>query len=940
MKGLCLALLTASAQAAATLKQFTLDSADTPHAGYIIELEPGAANSKRDTHSLFHKRAEELAADYSVKHEFTNSDYFYGLSIDATKEDAATLAALPEVKNIWPNRVHSRPSAYISTPRSTTGVQSSRVSIRADNVTVAHVTGDSDIHSSLKMADVDKVHKLGITGKGVKVAVIDSGIDYRHPALGGGFGEGFKVAGGYDLVGEDYTGFNTPVPDSDPLTTCLEGGHGTHVAGTIAARDPKGVGFGVLGVAPDASIYAYRIFSCEGSAADDIIMQSFEKAAGDGVDVISMSAGYTNIWETDSPYAPLMQGLLDKGVGLVIAAGNDGGRGPYFASAPALVPAVIAVGSVANDVFTNIYHANDSTGQMIEYSRIVPVEDAENEFHVFTVPNEDSSCTLESWTNASKDFSDKKHLIALLSAGSTCQYMTKLNEFTNATGITEIWLEAYAGADLRLEEPGWWPGYNVLQIDPAQGKKMRAGLAAQGANYTLTFKDQEVHDTPQWDGGSMNFFSTYGPTMEMSLKPQIAAPGGNILNVWPVTDGLGYAIISGTSMATPFLSGVYALIKASDPSLTPEEIRIRLQNSAVPMIEAGQTDLLSTTAHQGAGLVNALNGINYAKTKVTPSELNLRDSSKPKAQTITIENRSKTSKTYTLGHKGAGMIDALPQILAANTNNQFRWAADYTASYATAKFSKATVKVAAGSKATVEVTITPPTDFVVDKLPVYAGYITLKSGEEKIVVPYAGVPYSRNAFPVLDTTNVTALDFITPGPPEGIPVVPSLSSNDQNIRNNDIDTYTFVDGNFPGVFLSVRQPSANVRVDLVPVDTKFEPTYYGYDTSIKHSNFTRPPLDLESLDNIFNVSSYGATAISYGIPSVPRAGELGRLWRGYGAYRMYWDTPIVGLNNGTTYELPNGDYRFLLRVLKWGKDWQKSESYESWLSPIASIKRA
>jgi subtilisin family serine protease len=151
------------------------------------------------------------------------------------------------------------------------------------------------------------------------------------------------------------------------------------------------VGFGVVGVAPDASLYAYRIFSCTGSAADDIIMQAFERAGKDGVDLISMSAGYSNLWETNSPYAPLMKGLREKGVGLVIAAGNDGGRGPYFASTPALIQDVIAVGSTANTKFTTMYRAKDSAGQTIDYAGLIPMSDSKAKYNVFTVPNDQSS---------------------------------------------------------------------------------------------------------------------------------------------------------------------------------------------------------------------------------------------------------------------------------------------------------------------------------------------------------------------------------------------------------------------------------------------------------------------------------------------------------------------------------------------------------------------
>jgi subtilisin family serine protease len=69
------------------------------------------------------------------------------------------------------------------------------------------------------------------TGKGVRVVVIDTGVDYYHPALGGCFGEGCKISFGYDFVGDDYDYTYIPVEDPDPLATCTGGGHGTHVLG-------------------------------------------------------------------------------------------------------------------------------------------------------------------------------------------------------------------------------------------------------------------------------------------------------------------------------------------------------------------------------------------------------------------------------------------------------------------------------------------------------------------------------------------------------------------------------------------------------------------------------------------------------------------------------------------------------------------------------------
>lgn len=142
------------------------------------------------------------------------------------------------------------------------------------------------------MTGVNKVHAMGNKGKGVKVGIIDSGVDYTHPALGGGFGPVFKDIGGYDFVGDNYPN-GDPVPDNDPLSQC--NGHGTHVAGIVAA-DPDNE-WNVTGVAPEASINSYRIFGCDDGADDSIVVDALLRAYEDGNGVITLSLGGDGGWQ-------------------------------------------------------------------------------------------------------------------------------------------------------------------------------------------------------------------------------------------------------------------------------------------------------------------------------------------------------------------------------------------------------------------------------------------------------------------------------------------------------------------------------------------------------------------------------------------------------------------------------------------------------------------
>ena len=192
---------------------------------YIVQLDSQAQNSLLSPTNIFTQVAGHIG--YQVRREFTNSKYFYGLSL--TANSGTTLSDLQQIKgvqNVWKLGIVSRPAPVQKLTSSSTSQNG-----YSSNVTIPHITGTSAVNTPLAMAEVDKLHSMGIKGRGVKLAIIDSGVDYLHPSLGGGFGPGYKISFGYDFVGDDYTGFNDPVPGPDPLITCASGGHGTHVTG-------------------------------------------------------------------------------------------------------------------------------------------------------------------------------------------------------------------------------------------------------------------------------------------------------------------------------------------------------------------------------------------------------------------------------------------------------------------------------------------------------------------------------------------------------------------------------------------------------------------------------------------------------------------------------------------------------------------------------------
>ncbi|HEX2834437.1 MAG TPA: S8 family serine peptidase [Thermoanaerobaculia bacterium] len=176
-------------------------------------------------------------------------------------------------------------------------------------------------------------------GDGVIVAVIDSGIDYTHPALGNGFGPGKKVAGGYDFVNED----------GDPMD---DHRHGTHVAGIIAAQSPA-----LTGIAPRVTLLAYKVLGANGKGQTSDIIAGIERAVADGADVINLSLGGPG--NPDDPLSRAVENAIAHGVVVCVAAGNDGVF--HAIGSPAGAPSAITVGATDGDAIAEFSSRGPAT---------------------------------------------------------------------------------------------------------------------------------------------------------------------------------------------------------------------------------------------------------------------------------------------------------------------------------------------------------------------------------------------------------------------------------------------------------------------------------------------------------------------------------------------------------------------------------------------------
>ena len=232
------------------------------------------------------------------------------MDINNVSNDTLTqIEELPEVKRIWPAAYYTR---AISGEAAVVGTAADLPASPAYQKWTTH--NDTGVAA---------VQAKGIRGAGISIAFVDTGMDYNHPALGGGYGPGYKIEIGYDLVGKDYVAGGDLVPDGDPMD-CL--GHGTHTAGIAASMDAL-----VPGVAPDAKLRAYKIFGCQDGTLEDNVIAGFLRAFGDGADVISASIG-SAIGFPESPLGLVAARIVDSGVFVSIAAGNSGISGPFYTS--------------------------------------------------------------------------------------------------------------------------------------------------------------------------------------------------------------------------------------------------------------------------------------------------------------------------------------------------------------------------------------------------------------------------------------------------------------------------------------------------------------------------------------------------------------------------------------------------------------------------------
>jgi minor extracellular serine protease Vpr len=635
------------------------------------------------------------------------------------------------------------------------------------------------------------VQNSGRDGSGVKVAVLDSGIDYTHRNLGGagtdaayaaaygtatadpknttldGLFPTAKVVGGFDFVGETWGIVNgaevgTRTEDPDPID--LEG-HGTHVADIIAGKSLDGTH---KGMAPGAKLVAVKVCSaissaCNGvallKAMDYVLDPNGDGDISDAVDVINMSLG-SNYGQIEDDLSLAATNAVKLGVVVVVSAGN-GGNKPYIVGSPSTAPGVISVAQTevpsakAVPLVVNAPAAIAGVYGNTATLDFAPVGSGVTG----NVARVGRGCPADSTAGTPEDpyLNSPAGKIALIDRGA-CSVSLKVDRAAKA-GATGVLIGLVASGDaVSFSFGGGTSFVPSLVIQQSLSTAIKAQLTA-GQTVSVSLSPAAAIALI----GSVASSSSRGPSISFqSIKPEIGAPGASLSA--EAGTGTGETAFGGTSGAAPMVAGAAALLVQAFPNRSPEQIKAMLMNSAETTVYTNPALLpgeLAPITRIGGGELRvdraiAMNTIaTNRKTKSASLSFGALEVSDRMVveQTLRVQNLSHQEKLFTV-------------------TPSFRFANDQ-ASGAVRVQTRSVLRVSAHGSEELEVKlIIDPTklpDWTLNggslggngaalNGPEYDGYITLTSGSEKITVPWHVLPRKAAA------TEASLSDRGKPGP--------------------------------------------------------------------------------------------------------------------------------------------------------------------------------
>ena len=748
--------------------------------GVIVQLEDGAPREGAISEINRAVAAQFPGASAQVEHEYDNVLTGFALKAPAGALDAIRRA--PGVRAAFLERE---------------GHVNDGATLDAEGGLEASQNGGQD-PANLSAQLMMRTDQVAQKGEGKVIAVIDTGVDTTHQAFTGALTgtpalTPQKVAALSSQLGEGKTGvyisqkfpFAYDYADSDNDASPREGGsgfHGTHVAGIAAGNADK-----IIGTAPDAQVIVAKVTRSE----DDALLDSALLASLDDMlilhpDVINLSLGWTAGMdnEADTVYATVYKKLQDAGITVNAAAGNafstgygnNSGKGLPYASdpdssvidEPATYSSVVAVASVENALIRNAFTVNGKdigyqrsrgmNGEKVAYFSDLPAGTYEYVDAGFA-SEEDVAALKEKYPDG---LAGK---IALVSRGK----MTYQKKVENLYDLHPAGILVYNNVSV-----GSLIIMNLTTQDlPAAFISQADGQAMLDApEHTLSIAEGQV--LPQSSIYEASEFSSWGVSPDLRLKPEIAAPGGNVFSSIP--NG-AYEQTSGTSMATPQMAGISAIVLQrvqSDPlfaSMSARQQADVVQNlimgTARPLTDAAQTTgALYSPRKQGAGLVDALAA---TTSSVYPTVVGAPEQSRPKADLgdgtkgwhfdVTLHNLSGTAATYELSSQALSEIVDGGFFTEHSSDWRGRGVEVAYSGAASASAEGATVTVPASGEATVRIDVTPGSEFasyVADNTPngtFLDGFVRFTSkaaGQPDLAVPYLGFYGDWGKAPIFD----------------------------------------------------------------------------------------------------------------------------------------------------------------------------------------------
>ncbi|QKE73433.1 S8 family serine peptidase [Arthrobacter citreus] len=567
---------------------------------------------KTDLQTIFKDDLKEDKNLYQIKRTYKNT--LNGVAIDLPANKVKSLLNSKVVKAVWPNN---------------------KIQVEPPNATKS--AGDSQ-DTTKKMETevfpgVSKLHAEGYTGKGVKVGVIDTGIDYNHPDLTDAY-KGYRAQNGvdpksispssvkgWDFVDNDADPMETTYDDwkksglaeKDPLTgSTYYTEHGTHVSGIIAGRGKNNTDYAVTGVAPDADLYVYRVLGKFGSGTTENVLGGIDKAVADGMDVINLSLGASTNDPQNVESLAVNNAVL-SGVTAVVSAGNSG-NGMYTLGAPGAAALAITVG--ANDTKTVIETSKGTLHGTSDVSADLKLLGKGFSDNVNSLKGKNLPIVLVPNYGADTDYKniDVTGKIVLVKRGSNA-LIDKITIAQKHGAAAVLMADNIAGEGFIPSYLG--AGYGMIptfSMSYEQGNDLIAKLGTG----TPTFSFDEVGQVTD-EGNKLASFSSRGPArITYDIKPEVTAPGVAVFSTVPSymhgAEQIGnyqyaYDNLSGTSMASPNVAGVAALLKQANPNLTPAQVKETLMNTADSL--NGEYSVFET----GAGQVDPYEAI-HSKTRV------------------------------------------------------------------------------------------------------------------------------------------------------------------------------------------------------------------------------------------------------------------------------------------------------------------------------------